>query len=217
MRSLLVLVFTLALALPALAGYQGYSGATNLGIFSKLKCSTGLTCTNAGSGVMQVVSSPSLSSALTLSGAEATAAIITMQADESDDSGDDWSLRANTDDTFGIYNDISGAQVIKGFWTAGAADTSLSVQGAEGGVASLVLKADDSDDNGDDWQLSTTAADLLTFSNDTSGAQVVKASMNTAGDLFGPGAGSLYGFLAKEVAATATTITARSVRIDILQ
>lgn len=75
--------------------------------------------------------------------------------------------------------------------------------------ADLYLKADNSDDNGDDWKVTNVAAsNLLTFSNDASGSQVVKMSVNTSGDVFGPGTGKLYGFINDAVQATATTITA---------
>lgn len=44
----IALIFSLFLALPALAGFQGYNGTTDLKVFNKLKCSTGVTCTKVG-------------------------------------------------------------------------------------------------------------------------------------------------------------------------
>ena len=40
----------------------------SLGNFSSFKCSTGVTCTNDGAGVMKIVSSPTLTATLTVSG-----------------------------------------------------------------------------------------------------------------------------------------------------
>lgn len=86
--------------------------------------------------------------------------------------------------------------------------SALSLKAADATAATLTLQADNSDDSGDDYQIQVTTGDLLTFSNDTSGSQVVKMTMNTSGDLFGIGTGKLYGFINDEVQATATTITA---------
>jgi hypothetical protein len=206
MNKFLAIVFMLVLALPALAGFQGFNSSTNLGVYSKFKCSTGLTCTNGGNGVMSVTSSPSLTSALTLTGADATAAILNLQADRADDNGDSWQIQAATTDFLEWYNNVSGSQLKKmSLSTAGA----LNVFGSEGADGVVTISADESDDNGDDWQLANAASDnSFSLSNDTSGSQVAKVTVNTAGDVYGPGAGSMYGFLQKEVAATATTITA---------
>lgn len=91
-----------------------------------------------------------------------------------------------------------------------------ALDGAEGADASLTLSADESDDNGDDWKINSVASgNALTFSNDASGSQVTKVSiaastgnMSLVGSLIGDGGDTISGFLTKQVAATATTITA---------
>lgn len=93
--------------------------------------------------------------------------------------------------------------------------TPLSIKAADSTDSSLTLQADNSDDNGDDWKIASVASnDSLTISNDTSGSQVAKFTMTTGGNvsmvgtLTGDGGDALSGFLQKQVAATATTITA---------
>lgn len=44
----LVLFVSLFLALPVFAGFQGYNGTTDMKVFNKLQCSTGLTCSKVG-------------------------------------------------------------------------------------------------------------------------------------------------------------------------
>lgn len=86
---------------------------------------------------------------------------------------------------------------------------------ATNGDATVRLIADASADNGDDWQIQHDGAtNNLLFQNDTSGSQVTKLTLSTAGaisvvgDLSGDGGDQLVGFLQEQVAATATTITA---------
>lgn len=138
-----------ALLLPTMvyAGIVVYdSSDVLLGTAADLKCGTGMTCTKSGKRV-SMSSSPTLATALVLKAADTVDASITLQADNSDDSGDDWKIN------------------------------------------------------------SVAASNLFTIGNDTSGSQVVKVSVNTSGDVFGPGTGKLYGFIVDDVAATATTIT----------
>lgn len=108
---IVVLLFTTV----AFAGYQGYNGTTSIGIFDKIKCSTGLTCAKANNGVMTIVSSPTITTgALAVQAVEATNATITLQTDDSDDSGDDWQLASvASGNAFTISNDTSGSQVAK--------------------------------------------------------------------------------------------------------
>lgn len=91
-----------------------------------------------------------------------------------------------------------------------------ALDGVEGGDASLTLSADESDDNGDDWKISSVASgNALTVANDASGSLVTKLSIaastgnvSLVGALAGDGGDALSGFLSKQVTATATTITA---------
>lgn len=156
MKFLVLAILTTLLASSGFAGTMQVFNSSNLslGSFGRMKCGTGMTCTRTADGKVNLASSPTLVNALTLTGAEATDASITVQADESDDSGDDWKL------------------------TSVASDNTF------------------------------------TIGNDTSGSQVAKLTISTGGDLTvvgavtGDGGDALSGFLQKQVAATATTITA---------
>jgi hypothetical protein len=129
-------------------GLPVFNSSGRVGDFDSILCSTGLTCT-ASKNKISISSSPSLTSALTISGAEATDAIFTMAADESDDSGDDWQLR------------------------------------------------------------SVASGNAFTISNDASGSHVAKLTISaTAGNVSGPGTGTMVGFKQNQVAASATTLTA---------
>lgn len=142
-----------ALALLALTGFTAHasmkffdSSNTSLGVLSEAKCATGLTCTVVG-GQLNMVSSPTISTG------------------------------------------------------------SLSLAGIEAGDATLTLAADESDDSGDDWAITSVASgNALTVSNDTSGSQVAKMTISTAGAVLLTN--TLAGYRWPQVAATATTITA---------
>ena len=56
------------------------------------------------------------------------------------------------------------------------ADT-LSVTATEGESATLLLAADESDDNGDDWRLINSTVNTLTFNNDISGSTVAQITL----------------------------------------
>lgn len=86
------------------------------------------------------------------------------------------------------------------------ADT-LAISAAEATDATFYMKADESDDNGDDWLFKVAASgNAFSLSNDVSGSQVAKLSVSTAGAV--TFTGSIVGYTAPLVAATATTITA---------
>ncbi len=141
----LFLVTMMLFITPAFAGVQGLnSSGTNLGVFNKIKCGSGVTCTKVGDYMNMAASAVTAS----VAGAEGVDAILTLSADESDDSGDDWALK------------------------------------------------------------SVAATNSFTISNDTTGSLVAKMTITTTGDVTGPGTGALSGYLQKQVAATATTITA---------
>lgn len=219
----------LLLPVAAWAGFQGYSGTTSLGVFNKLTCGSGLTCTSIN-GKLNMVSSAVSGS---IAGAEGVDAIFTMSADESDDNGDDWIFRSlAATNALTLYNDTSGSAVAKlSISTAGVltlsdsetitnasdaisftfddAAADMKLVGFEAADAKLVLQADQSDDNGDDWQIQAAASgNALTFSNDTSGSQVAKLTLSTAGALTGPGTGALSGYLQAQVASTTAAISA---------
>ena len=56
------------------------------------------------------------------------------------------------------------------------ADT-LSVTATEGESATILLSADESDDNGDDWSLINSTGNTLTFNNDISGSAVAQITL----------------------------------------
>lgn len=109
------LLLGLALACSAaFAGFAGYNGTTNLGVFNKYKCSTGLTCTKVGD-VFSVVSSPSITgSPLTLTAGSSTAAFIDLKANANASNGDDWKIESTTSQGgLKLSNNTSGSQVQK--------------------------------------------------------------------------------------------------------
>lgn len=231
MRNFMVFLTMFLFATIADAGFQGYAGSTDLKLFNKLQCSTGLTCTRLGDK-FKMVSSPTLAGSQTIAGAEAGNATLTLQADESDDNGDDWIMVAlASGNSLAFQNDTSGSAVTKlSLSTAGVltlsdsetitdasdvitfgfddAAAEVRITAFEATGASLTLQADESDDNGDDWKITNSTANTLTFNNDTSGSQVAKMTISTTGDVTGPGTGALSGYLAKQVASTTTTLTA---------
>jgi hypothetical protein len=86
---------------------------------------------------------------------------------------------------------------------------------ASDGDAILRLSADASADNADDWQIKHTGStNALAFQNDTSGSQVSKLTLSTAGALTvvgtvtGDGGDAMSGFLSAQVASTSATLTA---------
>lgn len=140
MKNIFAILVLVLMTLPVFAGFRAYNGTTDLGIYSSFKCSTGLTCTKNTQGLVTMTSSPTISTG------------------------------------------------------------TLSISGAEATDALLYLKADESDDNGDDWLISSVASgNALTFSNDTSGAQVVKMTLSTAG--------ALSGYKQAQVASTTASLT----------
>ncbi len=140
-----------------------------------------------------------------VAGAEAGNATLTLKADESDDSGDDWAISSvASGNALTIGNDTSGSQVTKlSLSTAGVitlsdsetitdasdvltftfddAAATVRIAAFEATAANLTLQADESDDNGDDWTLTNSTGNQLQFTNDTSGAAVLKFGATAAG------------------------------------
>ena len=86
------------------------------------------------------------------------------------------------------------------------------------------MQADESDDNGDDWKLTSVASgNAFTISNDTSGSQVAKISIAASdgditltGGIAGDGGDTLVGLLQSQVASTTTTLTAAQCKSTIV-
>ena len=136
-----------------------------------------------------------------LAGAEGADATLTLQADESDDSGDDWAISSvASGNALTVANDTSGSQVTKlaisttGVITFSDSETltdasdvltftfddaaaTINVKAFEATAANFVLQADESDDNGDDWAIVCTTADAINFTNDASGSHVLGFGM----------------------------------------
>lgn len=83
-------------------------------------------------------------------------------------------------------------------------DTTFQITGYEAKEAKLKLYSDQGDDNADKFSIEVSAADV--FSIENNGTPLV--SISSAGAMTGAGTGALSGFFQKQVAATATTLTA---------
>lgn len=168
-----------------------------------------------------------------ITGFEAKNAILNLYADQGDDSADKFSIKSDTSNVLSIINNATtllsfsstGVQTLADSETLTNASDQISfafddaaarvnILAFEATAASLYLQADESDDNGDDWKISSEAANTLTFSNDTSGSQVAKLTIDTSGNisavgsLLGDGGDALSGFLQRNVASTTVAITA---------
>lgn len=98
----------------AFAGFDGFNGSTQLGIFNKIKCSTGLTCTRVADA-FSIVSSPTISTgALTITAASSAAATLDIRANANASNGDDWQMKSTVSQGgLQLLNNTSGSQVAK--------------------------------------------------------------------------------------------------------
>lgn len=115
MKFLNLLIATMLMTCaPAHAGFQGVNGTTSLGVFNKLTCSTGLTCTKSKDS-FSIVSSPAITSgSMTLTAGAATAATFDIRANNNASNGDDWQLKSLTSQGgLSFLNNTSGSQVQK--------------------------------------------------------------------------------------------------------
>ena len=113
MKFLVMMLLTL-FTTTAFAGFQGINGTTSLGIFNKLTCSTGLTCTKS-KDAFSIVSSPSITgSPLTLTASSSTAGIVDIIANNNLVNGDKWELQSTTSEGgLKLLNNTSGSLVQK--------------------------------------------------------------------------------------------------------
>jgi hypothetical protein len=118
-RFLSILMVTL-FTTTAFAGFQGINGTTNLGIFNKVTCSTGLTCTKVADA-FSIVSSPTISTgAFSVQASTSTAATVDLKANANASNGDDWQLKSTTSQGgIQFLNNTSGSQVSKMALTTG--------------------------------------------------------------------------------------------------
>lgn len=136
MKSLkLLIAAAMLMAAPAYAGFQAINGTTNLGVFNKLTCSTGLTCTKSKDSV-SIVSSPSITSgAITIKAAGSAAATVDIQANNNAANGDDWQEKSTTSQGgLSWLNNTSGSLVQKMLLSTGGNLTVTGTVTATGGV-----------------------------------------------------------------------------------
>jgi len=133
MKYFMAFLLTLLFSTNLFAGVRAFNATTDLKNFDTITCSTGLSCSRV-LGRLVMVSSPTVSAAaFTIAGAEAGNAVMTLAADESDDSGDDWAITsAASGNALNFSNDSTGSLVSR---------MSLSILGELSGVRSPVVTA----------------------------------------------------------------------------
>lgn len=214
-RALVIFFAVLLMSTLGYAGFQAYSGATNLRIFQAIQCSTGLTCTRSGDKLL-MVSSPTLAGDLEIVGAEGGAAILNLQADESDDDADDWAISALDAGTFQVQTGASGSLVGLTTWTNtgditvggttpyvtigddGAEDAGIAF---DGNAQAFNISLDDStDDLVIGLGVAAGTTDAIRIDED----QIVTVVQT----LKGLGTDPMFGFLQNQIASTTTSATA---------
>ena len=88
---------------------------------------------------------------------------------------DNVNINGNTVSTTNTNGDLTIAP--NGSGNVAMTTDTLSVTATEGESATLLLSADESDDNGDDWSLVNSTANTLTFNNDISGSSVAQITL----------------------------------------
>jgi hypothetical protein len=214
-KALLIFFAILLMSTFGYAGFQAYSGSTNLRIFQSIQCSTGLTCTRSGDKLL-MVSSPTLSGSQTITGAEAGSGSLLLQADESDDDADDWGISALAAGTLGVQTGASGSLVTLTTW-ANTGDMvvggttpyiTLGDDGAEdagiafdGNAQAFNISLDDSTDD--------LVIGLGTAAGTTDAIRIDENQVVTfVQEVLGLGTDTLSGFLRKQTASTTVALTA---------
>ncbi len=109
MKKIILSVLMLA-SVSVWAGLTVQNGTSQVGTFSKLKCSSGLTCSKEKDYVL-MTSTPVAGSIVATNTNDA---VLTLSADNSDDNGDDWVIKAlASGNSLVFYNDTSGSNVAK--------------------------------------------------------------------------------------------------------
>ena len=178
---------------------------TKLGLSSAgvLTLSDSETLTNLADVV--TLAADDAAASFVVKGFEASSAAITLQADESDDAGDDWIMTAATNGTLTLRNDVSSLDNFRFYFDGdksvlrvgppSTADANLEIIGAEGFQdVTIHLYADEGDDDLDKWQI---VADNTVFmiSNVSIGR-----TLNLTPSL------ALYGNVQNQVTSTSTTL-----------
>ncbi len=163
-----------------------------------------------------MVSSPTLSGTQTITGAEAGAGSLLLQADESDDNADDWGISALAAGGLGFETGTSGSLVTlstlteTGDWTFGGTTPYLTLgdDGAEdaglawdGNAVAFNISLDDSVDD--------LVIGVGTAAGTTDAIRIDENQVVTfVQEVLGLGTDSLSGFLQKQTASTTTSLTA---------
>ncbi len=159
-------------------------------------------------------------------GFEGKDAILQLWADQGDDAPDKWSLlsdhttnslffKNNATSVFSLTSagiiTLANGEVIDNAtvddtisFQSDDNDTTVQILGYEAKDAILQLWSDQGDDSADKFSLAASAADVLAIKNNTTALM----SFDSSGNVTGGGTGSMSGYIQKQVAATATTITA---------
>ena len=195
------------------AGFRGYNTAgDDLGVFSDVQCSTGMTCTKSGRR-LNIVSSPTLTSDLVVSG---TTPYITLGDAGAEDTG--LIYDGNAVD-FNISLDDSADKLVIGLGSAAGTTNRMSFNSADLNVVLGDTTAADVslvfDGNAQDFHvgLDDSTDDLvigLGTAPGTTDAIRIDENQNVTfvQNVVGLGTDSLSGFLQKQVASTTTGITA---------
>jgi hypothetical protein len=88
---------------------------------------------------------------------------------------DNTNINGNTISTTNSNGDLTIAP--NGSGNVAMTTDTLSVTATEGESATLILSADESDDNGDDWSVINATSNTLTFNNDISGSAVAQLTL----------------------------------------
>jgi len=88
---------------------------------------------------------------------------------------DNTNINGNTISTTNSNGDLTIAP--NGSGNVAMTTDTLSVTATEGESATLLLSADESDDNGDDWSVVNATSNTLTFNNDISGSAVAQLTL----------------------------------------
>src|SRR5690554_5479860 len=181
MKTFSVLLLSVFMSVPALA-FQGFNGNKEIGLFNKIKCGAGMTCSRTEKDKFTITCTPEVESGdFSIIGEEGANAVLTFAADEGDDNGDVWELRSEASgNAFAFYNDVSGTMVQK---------LSLSTAGAVAFPGSLAINT------------SMFTVDGATGDTDVAGDVTITGDLTVGGTITNPTVSTI-------VEATATTATA---------
>jgi hypothetical protein len=221
MKKVMVVFGVLLMAVSAYGVLVKDSSSVLLGSVNEMICSTGMTCTKSGRTVT-VSSSPTLAGSVTITAANAADGTFNLQADNSDDSGDDWAFLALASGNSLVFqNNVSGSLAtlftfetdgdsIFGGTTpyltmgdAGAEDAGFAF---DGNAQDFNISLDDSTDDlviGLGTAAGTTDAIRVDENQDVTFVKDILPLETITGD----GGSTLSGMLQKQTASTTASLT----------